>query len=40
VFTPGGFDQYMATLAAMTPEQLADVALMTTVGETYDTWFR
>jgi quercetin dioxygenase-like cupin family protein len=40
VFSPGGFDQYMAALAAMTPEQLADGAFMTTVGETYDTWFR
>ncbi len=40
VFTPGGFDRYMAELAAMTEQQLADAALMTTVGETYDTWFR
>ena len=40
VFTPGGFDQYMAALAAMTEQQLADVALMTSLGETYDTWSR
>jgi quercetin dioxygenase-like cupin family protein len=40
VFTPGGFDQYMAALAAMTEQQLADVALMTSLSETYDTWSR
>jgi len=40
VFTPGGFDQYMAELAAMTEQQLADAALMATLGETHDTWFR
>jgi mannose-6-phosphate isomerase-like protein (cupin superfamily) len=39
VFTPGGFDQYMAELAAMTEQQLADAAVVTTLGETYDTWF-
>jgi quercetin dioxygenase-like cupin family protein len=40
VFSPGGFDQYMAELSVMTEEQLADVGVVTTLGETYDTWFR
>jgi hypothetical protein len=30
----------MAELAAMTEQQLADVAMITTLGETYGTWFR
>ena len=40
VFTPGGFDRYLAELAAMDADQLADADLMTQLSETYDTWMR
>ena len=38
VFTPGGFDQYLSELAALTPEELADAALMSRLAERYDIW--
>ena len=38
VFTPGGFDQYLAELAALTPEQLADEPAMSSLAERYDIW--
>lgn len=40
IFSPGGFDQYLAELASMTETQFADTALMTALGEKYDTWMR
>jgi quercetin dioxygenase-like cupin family protein len=40
VFSPGGFDQYLQELAALTPEQSADEAFVTALGEKYDTWMR
>lgn len=40
IFSPGGFDQYLAELAAMNAEQLANEEYMTTVAERYDTWVR
>jgi quercetin dioxygenase-like cupin family protein len=40
IFTPGGFDHYLAELAGMSPEQFADAALMETLGERYDIWHR
>lgn len=38
VFSPGGFDTYLAKLSTMTEEQFADAALMRTLSEEYDTW--
>jgi len=38
IFTPGGFDQYLAELAALTEEQLADEELMKALSEKYDSW--
>ena len=40
IFTPGGFDRYLAELAVMSPEQYADAELMETLGERYDIWHR
>lgn len=40
IFSPGGFDDYLAELAGMAEEQFADAALMTTLAEKYDTWMR
>ncbi len=38
VFTPGGFDQYLAELAAMGADELADPATVNRLGERYDIW--
>jgi quercetin dioxygenase-like cupin family protein len=38
VFTPGGFDQYLAELAGLTTEQLADEPAMNALAERYDIW--
>jgi len=38
VFSPGGFDQYLKEMAAMTEAQFADAALMRKLSEQYDTW--
>ncbi len=38
VFAPGGFEGYLAELAALSTEQLADDALLQALGERYDTW--
>jgi len=38
VFTPGGFDHYLAGLASLTPTELADAALMSRLAERYDIW--
>lgn len=40
IFSPGGFDDYLAELAGMSEEQFADAALMTRLAEKYDTWMR
>jgi len=40
LFTPGGFDHYLAELAAMTPDQLADPATVGLLGEKHDIWTR
>src|SRR5208337_4624511 len=40
IFSPGGFDQYLAELANLTSEEFADEELMTTLSEKYDTWMR
>ena len=38
VFTPGGFDRYLAELASLPPDQLADAAYVTLLGHRYDIW--
>ena len=38
VFSPGGFDKYLAEVARMTEVQFADAALMRKLAERYDTW--
>ena len=38
IFTPGGFDQYLTELAGLSEAQFQDSALMTQLGEKYDTW--
>jgi quercetin dioxygenase-like cupin family protein len=38
VFTPGGFDRYLAELADLSGAQLADADLMVALGNRYDTW--
>lgn len=38
IFSPGGFDTYLAELAMLTPAQLADAALIQALAERYDTW--
>lgn len=40
IFSPGGFDRYLAELPALSAEQLASEELMTTLAEKYDTWMR
>lgn len=40
IFSPGGFDLYLEALAGMSSAQFADEALMTALGEQYDTWMR
>ena len=39
VFTPGGFDSYLAELSTM-GDQLQDEAVVTDLGERYDIWTR
>jgi quercetin dioxygenase-like cupin family protein len=38
VFTPGGFDHYLAELAALDEQALADTALLDRLAERYDIW--
>lgn len=38
IFSPGGFDQYLAKLASLRPAELADEVLMRSLSEQYDTW--
>jgi quercetin dioxygenase-like cupin family protein len=40
IFSPGGFDQYLAEMAPLTPEQFADQDFMTALAEKYDSWMR
>ncbi len=37
IFTPGGFDRYLAEMASLTSEQLADDELMKALARKYDT---
>ena len=36
IFQPGGFDRYLAELAALTPDQMADEAFVKRLSERYD----
>ena len=38
VFSPAGFEDYLAEMALLTDEQFADGAFMTALGEKYDIW--
>ena len=38
VFTPGGFDGYLAELAGLSEAQLADADLVVALGNRYDIW--
>jgi quercetin dioxygenase-like cupin family protein len=38
IFTPGGFERYLAELAALSPAQLNDAATVRELGERYDIW--
>lgn len=40
IFSPGGFDKYLAELASLTDEQFSDEKFMTSLAEKYDTWMR
>ena len=38
IFSPAGFEDYLAELKTMTEEQFADEALMQSLNEKYDIW--
>ena len=38
VFTPGGFDRYLAELAGLSEAQLADADFLAALGNRYDIW--
>ena len=38
IFTPGGFDRYLAELAALTPAELDDADRIRELGQHYDIW--
>lgn len=38
IFSPAGFENYLAEMATLTDEQFADAALMTALNEKYDIW--
>jgi hypothetical protein len=38
IFTPGGFDRYLAALAALDERSLADAGQMERLAEQYDVW--
>ena len=38
VFTPGGFDRYLAELAGLSEAKLADAEFMVALGKRYDIW--
>jgi quercetin dioxygenase-like cupin family protein len=40
IFSPGGFDEYLAELSSLSEEQFSDEALLTALAEKYDTWMR
>lgn len=38
VFSPGGFDKYLAEMAKLSEAQFADARLMRALAQKYDTW--
>jgi quercetin dioxygenase-like cupin family protein len=40
IFSPGGFEQYLAEMKTLTADQFADESLMTVLAEKYDIWTR
>ena len=38
IFTPGGFDRYLAELATLTPAEPDDADVIRQLGERYDIW--
>ena len=40
IFSPGGFDEYLAELTSLTDERYSDEKFMTSLAEKYDTWMR
>ena len=38
VFSPAGFEDYLAEMATLTDEQFTDAAFMTALNEKYDIW--
>lgn len=38
IFSPAGFESYLAEMATLTDEQFADEAFMETLNEKYDIW--
>lgn len=38
LFTPGGFDQYLAALASLAPAQIDDPDFISALGQQYDIW--
>jgi len=38
IFTPGGFDHYLAELAALSPAELNNADRIRVLGERYDIW--
>jgi quercetin dioxygenase-like cupin family protein len=38
IFTPGGFENYLAEMASLSGEQLVENDLMTALAEKYDSW--
>ena len=40
IFSPAGFEDYLAEMATLTDDQFADESFMTRLGERYDIWSR
>lgn len=40
LFSPGGFDRYLAELASLSEQQFSDEVFMISLAEKYDTWMR
>ncbi len=38
IFSPAGFEDYLAVMKTLSDEQFADAAFMQTLNETYDIW--
>ena len=40
LFSPAGFEDYLAEMATLSAEQFADIDFMNALGEKYDIWLR